>query len=85
MKRLFVLLAFCCLVGCVGETKVVEDTNGPLSLEDWKVMDVSSKYELETFDRLKLAMPKLKNDKVWEKFMRKVVVPARRIDIPTEY
>ena len=52
---------------------------------DWKKLEVVEKYEPETLDRLKLNDPMLDKERHWNKFMRDVVVPDRRKDIPTDY
>lgn len=54
----------------------------PLSVEEWKKMPVDLKYDELSFERLKLADPRLQNEAVWNEFMIKVVVPERKIDIP---
>ncbi len=57
--------------------------DGPLSVEAWMEMDdFIMKYDPATFDRLKKGDPKLEDEKAWEDFMRNVVVPERKIDLP---
>lgn len=82
-----VAVATLLLVGCgSGEPKeVVFDQNLPLSVQQWKTLDVGVKYELETLERLRQSDPKLKSERSWARFMKKVVVPQRRTDIPTDY
>ena len=78
------VLAVCLLyLGCGGTpAPTVVDTE-PLSVEDWKNMDdMTLKYDPSTFDRLKEADPKLQDEKAWDQFMRTIVVPQRKIDIP---
>jgi hypothetical protein len=86
MKKMLLLflLSFAVNLGC-GESKPAIDVNadGPLTIEEWKELDVLIKYELETFDRLKKADPKLKDKQNWDKLMREVIVPERSKDIPT--
>ncbi|MEQ8790305.1 MAG: hypothetical protein RIC55_28675 [Pirellulaceae bacterium] len=88
MKRLRALICVaCCLfvLGCFGtptqEVKELEPKT-PLSVDEWKQLPVDVKYENDTFERLKLNDPKLKQDRAWEQFMRTVVVPERKKDIP---
>ena len=59
--------------------------NQPLSVEEWKQMDVSVKYAPETFARLKQSDSRLDEERAWDAFMKDVVVPQRKIDIPTPY
>ena len=73
-------------IGCgqPAETSVAK-TNQPLTVDEWKSLDVAEKYAPESLDRLKLNDPKLSSERNWDKFMREVVVPERKKDIPTEY
>ncbi|MDG1872469.1 MAG: hypothetical protein P8J27_01060 [Mariniblastus sp.] len=86
MKSILTLLLPCLLVGCGNvTTDSVNKQDQPLTIQEWKQLDVAEKYEPETFDRLKLNDPKLSQDKHWDQLMRRVVVPERRKDIPTPY
>ena len=73
-------------IGCgqPAETSVSK-TEQPLTVDEWKSLDVAEKYAPESLDRLKLNDPKLSSERNWDKFMREVVVPERKKDIPTEY
>ena len=74
------------LAGCSpGKSDVDVNENGPLTVEQWRKMDVLVKYELETFERLKEEDQKLRIKMHWDVFMRDVVVPERKKDIPTNY
>ena len=64
---------------------MAENNRTPITVEAWKELDVNEKYEFETLERLKLRYPKLNRERNWDKFMRVVVVPERRKDIPTDY
>ena len=71
------------VLGCGGD--VVDESNGPpppLTVEAWKELPIQEKYDAATFERLKDADPKLKSPREWDKFMRGVVVPERKVDIP---
>ncbi len=71
------------ILGCGGEA--VENTDGPpppLTVEAWKELPIEEKYDASTFERLKDADPKLQSDREWDKFMRNVVIPERKVDIP---
>ena len=89
MKRIGLLVVLCAVIvtsGCGSDSGAeVVFAGGPLTVEQWKELEVVEKYEPETLDRLKLSYPKLEKEKNWNKFMREVVVPERRVDIPTEY
>lgn len=54
----------------------------PLSLAEWKTLPVNLKYDESTFDRLKLADPKLQTERGWHEFMVNEIIPQRKIDIP---
>ncbi len=54
----------------------------PLTMETWKSMPIEDKYDQGTFDRLREQDPKLKSDREWARFMKEVIVPERKIDIP---
>lgn len=84
----FLAIALCiCLLSCAGCGR----TQGPpqpiapltpLSLAEWKKLPIDVKYDEATFERLKLADPKLQSEAAWNDFMMKVVIPERKVDIP---
>ncbi|MES2790833.1 MAG: hypothetical protein V4719_14570 [Planctomycetota bacterium] len=55
----------------------------PLTVEEWRDLEPAEKYDPATFDRLKLNDPKLQSEPAWDKFMRDVVLPERKLDIPS--
>lgn len=83
MPRILILLVLIA-AGCGGsKTTSTVPIEGPLSVEQWKQMDdMTLKYDPVTFDRLKKGDPKLEDEKAWDAFMRTVVFPQRKIDIP---
>jgi hypothetical protein len=81
-RCLVLTLGFAC-VGCGGAEAPSVPSNGPLTVEEWKRMDdMIMKYDPATFDRLKKGDPKLEKDAAWDNFMKTVVVPERKVDIP---
>lgn len=54
----------------------------PLSLDDWKSLPLSEKYDGVTFDRLRMNDPQLRSDAAWDDFMKRVIIPERNRDIP---
>ncbi len=70
------------LVGC-GRAPTKDLANEPLTVEDWKDMPVESKYEIGTFERLKLGEPKLQDDREWQLFARNVMLPAKKRELPS--
>lgn len=58
------------------------ETPKPLSLADWKGLPIDIKYDEATFERLKLADPKLQDARAWHDFMAKEIIPERKVDIP---
>lgn len=76
----------CGLAGCGGsvpqQTPRDLPPRAPLSVEEWKQLPVSEKYDAASFERLRLHDPRLKSERAWDKFMAEVVVPERKKDIP---
>ncbi len=86
MNRLLILMLLtisAVWVGCSRPPEVVDTSlkDKPLTVEEWKQLDVDVKYEFETFERLKIAEPDLNDEEKWDEFMREVIVPARKKDI----
>ena len=85
MSRLLLLMLAMLIAGCSArQPEVSLHDKTPLTIEEWKELDVLVKYELKTFERLKAGNPKLKKKKVWDQFMFQVVVPERKKDIPAD-
>lgn len=83
MIKIALLTAVFC-VGCSAEPTIptLPPAPTPLTVEQWKTLPISEKYDEATFERLKLQDSKLKSDREWEKFMKTVIIPERKIDIP---
>ncbi|WP_417744593.1 hypothetical protein [Rosistilla oblonga] len=84
LKVLSACVLFAVLSGC-GEEQPPAAPAGPplpLSVEEWKQLPIEVKYDEATFDRLRDKDPKLQNDRNWHRFMKEVVVPERKLDIP---
>ncbi len=71
-------------IGCSSPKNEIIEIQPPtaLTITDWATLPVEEKYAPETFERLKIGDPKLNDEENWDKFMREVIVPARKIDIP---
>ena len=86
MKRIQLLLlaAACAGAGCGSEPSPVSPLPdpGPLTVEEWRQLPIEEKYDDGTFQRLKKHNPKLASRRLWDKFMREVVIPERKRDIP---
>jgi hypothetical protein len=86
MKALWLvpLLIFLSLSGCSNEPAPPQSLTElpPLTLEQWKVLPVEEKYDAGTFERLREADRNLRSDRAWQKFMKDVVIPERKNDIP---
>jgi hypothetical protein len=81
LKPVFVMMVL--FAGGCGSTQVqAPPETGPLTVETWKVLPASEKYDESSFQRLRESDPKLKPDRAWTKFMKDVVIPERKIDIP---
>ncbi|QDU30057.1 hypothetical protein ETAA8_51760 [Anatilimnocola aggregata] len=73
------------LAGCDGTPKPPASlpTQTALSVDEWKKMtDIPEKYDGVTLDRLRMADPRLKNERAWQAFMKQNVIPERKKDIP---
>jgi hypothetical protein len=83
---LLILLIVTVTAGCGSDQpqRVVIDKNEPLTLEVWNTMTVVDKYDFGTLEHLRASDPNLKTEAAWNRFMKDVVVPQRRKDIPTE-
>lgn len=57
----------------------------PLSVERWRGLEPSVKYEFETLEFLRQCNSKLANERRWNKFVNDVVVPERQVDFPADY
>ena len=77
------LLWLILLVGCGQPGQEVTFDSHPLTIEEWNQLQVEEKYELATLERLRANDSKLKSEHNWGVFMRKVVVPQRKLDIPS--
>lgn len=86
MKRLVVMGFALFIVGCSAKTDERMGTGDqPLTVEEWRHLSVAEKYEPETLEQLRMNDPDFLNEGSWNRFMRDVVVPERRKDIPTHY
>ena len=82
-------LSFACILGALVFAGCGDDgpptlppAPTPLSVAEWKTLEIPIKYDEGTFDRLKMNDPKLQTDRGWDRFMREVIVPERKKDIP---
>ena len=76
------LLVVLAALGCGAAASSPPPEAGPLTVEKWKSLPVDQKYDESSFQRLRDNDPKLKSDRAWDKFMREVVIPERKKDIP---
>lgn len=86
VARLLVICSTCAVLGCGDGTPVPPPPlppAEPLTVEAWRDLEPTDKYDPSSWERLKLAYPKLNSEKEWDKFMRDVILPERRIDIPS--
>lgn len=82
MKNVCWLLALVLVVLLVGCSRPEVPPSDPLTVEQWKALPAESKYEASTLERLKLGDPKLQDEREWDQFARKVLIPARKKDFP---
>ncbi|MDY3554367.1 hypothetical protein GobsT_23630 [Gemmata obscuriglobus] len=65
--------------GCGGPPAPAPE-EAPLTVEQWKALPAQKKYEVETLERVKHGSPKFQDQQAWDKFIREVMVPARKKD-----
>ena len=84
IRMMMLTLAMAAILGCRDETAepAAPATLPTLSIEEWKKLPVEEKYDGGTFERLRDADKSLRPDRAWQKFMKEVVIPERKIDIP---
>lgn len=78
------------LTGCGGSDSSVQvgvpsdiPPAAPLSLEEWNaITDVNEKYDIATLDRLRSSDPRLESKKGWNQFMKEVVGPKMKAEMP---
>ena len=86
MKQMVILFLLCLCAGCDSNpppVNMVDDS--PISVEAWQELTTAEKYAPETLERLRQHDSKLNTEDNWHRFMRDIVVPQRRQDIPTNY
>jgi hypothetical protein len=77
---LLLLLAVLAVPGC-GRSKT-KAAMAPLSVEMWSSYEPQKKYEIATIERLKNEDPKFTDDAEWDRFMKTVVIPGRKRELP---
>jgi hypothetical protein len=73
---IWIMLAFA-IVGC-GQTQPPAPENEPLTLEKWEQLPAEERYTAVSYERLKLGESKFQDERTWNAFYRKVVVPGDR-------
>lgn len=53
-----------------------------LTVDQWKQLPISEKYDEATLDRLRMEAKNLQTGRAWKKFMNEVVMPEMKKDIP---
>src|SRR5438128_11767434 len=87
IRCLFVAVSLSLFAGCGGGGTPKPPAPLPpptaLTLEEWKTLPIEEKYDGATFERLKLADPKLQNDRNWAYYEKQYIIPERKKDIPS--
>ncbi|MEX0793799.1 MAG: hypothetical protein WD045_11730 [Pirellulaceae bacterium] len=84
LLKVLLLTAIVIMGGCGPgreESKLPPDSV-PLTLEIWETLPGHEKYDGMTMERLRDSDPSLKSDAAWKKFMREVVAPQMKKDVP---
>jgi hypothetical protein len=76
----FVLMAV--LIGCSTQRSRNTQAQTPLTLDAWKQLPPTQKYEIATLERLKEGEPTLKEPREWDTFTRTVLLPSKRKEQP---
>lgn len=76
----FGVLACLALAGCGRGEPTAAPAERPLTLADWNAMPANEKYRADSYERLKLGEPKFQDEKNWDQFYRKTVLPGRKRD-----
>jgi hypothetical protein len=80
-RRLLIPALVLAAAGCAARPSGTPN-DAPLTLEQWKTLPPGDKYDVETFERLKLGHPKLQDQRAWDRFARDVVLPGRKRELP---
>lgn len=77
------LLGLLALTGCGsgGKPTATAPAEQPLTVAEWQSMPADTKYQAETFERLKVGEAKFRNEKAWDEFYRKTVQPGRKKEL----
>jgi hypothetical protein len=84
VKTVLLLALVLPLAGCSGKSTDAPPAAAPLTVDEWHKLPPEEKYEIETFERLKLGNPKLQNQRAWDQFTRSVILPSRKRDLPNQ-
>lgn len=83
LPRLVTLAGLWFAIGCAGNvTPPQPSSQPPLTIEQWKNLPVEEKYDEAILQSLRDAAPNLRADRNWQRFLREVVLPERKRDIP---
>jgi hypothetical protein len=70
------------LAGCGAPKHEPGPHEVPLTLEQWKALPPETKFEIDTYERLKLSEQKLYDSKEWDRFYKTTVLPAKAKERP---
>jgi len=82
MKVFGYLMWLALLIAIVGCSRPDNSAAQPLTMEVWAALPPEKKFEIGTFERLKLGNPKLQDDREWNQFAQKVMLPAKKKERP---
>lgn len=84
MKRMIgwlcVVACLLLIAGCGEGPKVRKELTEPLTVEKWKALPKDVKYRGDTLEHLRRIDPKYQDEQVWQKFLKRVVLPERKKD-----
>ncbi len=82
LKRLlglsFLSIGMASLAGCGKDPPPGSLQQTPLTMDQWQQLPPEERYNIDSLERLKLGQPRLRDQRVWEQFTRKVLLPGKR-------
>ena len=80
LAYVLLLLMVCGASGCARKSAAAPKQE-PLSVEQWKALQPSQKYDVDTLERVKAGEPRFQDEEAWDQFVRAVMLPAKRREI----
>ncbi|MGL6094636.1 MAG: hypothetical protein ACRC7O_02390 [Fimbriiglobus sp.] len=83
MIRTPVFVALATLLAGCGEMKHEPEPHEiPLTIEQWKALPPETKFQIDSYERLKLSEQRLYDSREWDKLYKTTVLPAKAKELP---